>query len=257
MTAGMEITFLGHASLLVDMDGERILTDPLLRKRVWHLQRQRQITDRSFLKNISVVLISHAHSDHLDFPSLRMLDQNTRIVAPRGTAQILKKGGIHNVEEITRGESFNIGNLKITATHAEHDGARFRYSKQAETVGYMIQGTKRIYFAGDTDLFSEMEELASDLDVALLPVWGWGPNLGAGHLDPLQAAQALKLLKPALAIPIHWGTFFPFGLKWIMPRILSEPPRAFAAFAARFAPEVEVLILEPGESYRPNQPVET
>jgi L-ascorbate metabolism protein UlaG (beta-lactamase superfamily) len=256
MTTGMGITFLGHASLLIDMDGEQILTDPLLRKRVWHLQRQRQIIDQSFLDDISAVLISHAHSDHMDFPSLRMLDQDTRIIAPRGTAQLLKKGGIQNVQEIARGESFNVGKVMVTATHAEHDGARFRYSKPAETVGYMIEGAKRIYFAGDTDLFPEMAELAPDLDIALLPVWGWGPNLGSGHLDPHQAAQALKLLKPALAIPIHWGTFFPFGLKWIMPRILSEPPRAFAAFAKRFAPEVEVLILEPGESYQPTFPAE-
>ena len=252
----MEITFLGHASLLIDMDGERILTDPLLRKRVWHLQRQRQITDQSLFNDISVVLISHAHSDHMDFPSLRMLDRDLRIVAPRGTAQLLKKGGIQNVQEIARGESFNVGKLMVTATHAEHDGARFRYSKPAETVGFLIDGSQRIYFAGDTDLFSEMAELGHNLDIALLPVWGWGPNLGAGHLDPHQAAQALKLLKPTLAIPIHWGTFFPFGLKWIMPRILSEPPRAFAAFAERFAPEVEVLILEPGESYRHNLPTE-
>ena len=188
--------------------------------------------------------------DHLDLPSLRMLDDDTRIVAPRGTGQILTKGGVKNFEEISEGESFKLGKVLITATHADHDGARFRYSTPAETLGFMIEGNRKIYFAGDTDLFPEMSEFAQDLDVALLPVWGWGPTLGAGHLDPYQAAQALKLLRPALAIPIHWGTFFPFGLKWIMPRILSQPPRAFAAFAHRFTPEVKVILVEPGESYR-------
>ena len=246
----MEITFLGHASLLVEMEGQRILTDPLLRKRVWHLQRQPQEFDRALLNDLSVVLISHAHSDHLDLPSLRMLDDDTRIVAPRGTGQILRKGGVTNFEEISEGESIKLGKVLITATRADHDGARFRYSTPAETLGFMIEGNRKVYFAGDTDLFPEMAEFAGDLDVALLPVWGWGPTLGAGHLDPYQAAQALKLLRPALAIPIHWGTFFPFGLKWIMPRILSQPPRAFAAFAQRFTPEVKVLLLEPGESYR-------
>ena len=88
----MEITFLGHASLLVEMDGERILTDPLLRKRVWHLERQSQNFDPSLLEDISVVLISHGHSDHLDLPSLRMLDEDTRIVTARGTGEILRKG---------------------------------------------------------------------------------------------------------------------------------------------------------------------
>jgi len=87
-----------------------------------------------------------------------------------------------------------------------------------------------------------------NLDVALLPVWGWGPNLGPGHLDPYRAALALQLLKPRLAIPIHWGTLYPLGFIPSWAGFLRDPPHRFAWFAERLAPEVQVLILQPGES---------
>lgn len=246
----MQITFIGHASLLVEIDGERLLTDPLLRRRVWHLRRKGKISDYSQFKNLSAILISHAHSDHLDLPSLKMLDENIRILTPRGTAKFLNKGGFHNVEEMTRGEKIHLGSISIQATHAEHNGARFRFDAPGETIGYLIDGSKRVYFSGDTELFPEMSQLSDGLDIALLPVWGWGPNLGSGHLNPYEAASALTFLKPRLAIPIHWGTFFPIGLNWIMPRMLQQPPRMFASFAEKLAPEVAVRILEPGQSLR-------
>jgi L-ascorbate metabolism protein UlaG (beta-lactamase superfamily) len=248
MAGNLRITFVGHASVLIEMDGERILTDPLLRNRVWHLHRHHPQVDPELLSDLSTVLISHAHLDHLDFPSLRRLEWKNYLISPRGTAQMLEKAGVRNVVEISCGENFEIGCITITATQAEHDGARYRYSQQAESLGYLISGSSRIYFAGDTELFPEMADLARNLKVALLPVWGWGPNLGLGHMDPQQAAQALQLLQPDIAIPIHWGTFLPFGLKWLLPRILSDPPRFFASFAEKLAPEVRVIILEPGES---------
>ena len=95
-----------------------------------------------------------------------------------------------------------------------------------------------------------MATLAEDLDAALLPVWGWGPTLGPGHLDPRAAADALRLLRPRLAIPIHWGTLFPIGLDRLRGKagLLSDPPHDFAREAARLAPEVEVRLLQPGEA---------
>ena len=73
-------------------------------------------------------------------------------------------------------------------------------------MGYLIRGSHQIYFAGDTDLFEGMATLAPDLEIALVPIWGWGPSLGPGHLDPRRAAEALRLLQPLLAVPIHWET---------------------------------------------------
>jgi len=100
-----------------------------------------------------------------------------------------------------------------------------------------------VYFAGDTDLFDGMAELGP-IDVALLPVSGWGPRLPAGHLDPRGAAEALRLLRPRIAVPIHWGTFrAPFGA-----RPDDRPAREFAQAAAELAPEVEVRVLAIGET---------
>ena len=93
-----------------------------------------------------------------------------------------------------------------------------------------------------------MAELAPGLDLALLPVAGWGPTLGEGHLDPKRAARALALLRPRIAVPIHWGTLHPMGLGRLMARQLTEPPRELVRYAARLAPDVEVRVLAPGES---------
>jgi L-ascorbate metabolism protein UlaG (beta-lactamase superfamily) len=84
------------------------------------------------------------------------------------------------------------------------------------------------------------------LDLALLPVWGWGPKVGEGHLAPRTAAEALQLLRPRVAVPIHWGTFFPFWLRGHSR--LSDPPHEFARHASELAPGVDVRILQPGES---------
>jgi len=129
-----------------------------------------------------------------------------------------------------------------------HGGRRTPFGPRAETVGFEVAGGHRLYFAGDTDLFDGMEELAGELDLALLPVWGWGPSLGAGHLDPERGARAAALLAPRIAIPIHWGTFFPLGLARLRPGHLRAPPREFACQAAELAPQVEVRVLSPGES---------
>ncbi|HUS69324.1 MAG TPA: MBL fold metallo-hydrolase [Anaerolineae bacterium] len=113
-------------------------------------------------------------------------------------------------------------------------------------MGFLIRGGYQIYFGGDTDLFPEIRDLGNDLDVALLPISGWGLTLGAGHVDPLRAAQSLIHLCPRTAIPIHWGTCRPIGFRWMGLPYLSRPPRDFAGHAADLAPDVDVCILEPG-----------
>ena len=104
-----------------------------------------------------------------------------------------------------------------------------------------------MFFAGDTDLFDAMEGLVPDLDVALLPIWGWGPLIGPGHLDPSRAAEAVARLRPRVAVPIHWGTLRPF-YRGTRARFLREPAEAFVAAARERAPETTVNVLAPGES---------
>jgi L-ascorbate metabolism protein UlaG (beta-lactamase superfamily) len=118
----------------------------------------------------------------------------------------------------------------------------------ADCLGFIIHGGAKIYFPGDTRLFPAMADLAGDLDVALLPVWGWGPARGRMHMGPKEAAESLNLLRPRIAIPIHWGTYLPFWLSWAKPGFHYYPPLEFAARAKKDAPQVKVHILLPGES---------
>ena len=145
------------------------------------------------------------------------------------------------------GDTEKVGALTVTAVPARHDGGRGPGGPRAEALGYVVRGRHGVYFAGDTELFDEMSDLSGRLDVALLPVAGWGPRLGAGHMDPLQAARAASLLKPRIAIPVHWGTLLPVLASARMRGRLEEPPRVFASHLARLAPGVDVRILRPGQ----------
>ncbi|HLF26188.1 MAG TPA: MBL fold metallo-hydrolase [Anaerolineae bacterium] len=241
------LTYLGHATVLIDLDGVRLLTDPLLRQRAVHLRRRSSPIDPIGCLPVDAVLISHLHWDHLDLPSLRALGHHTRLIVPRGAARALRGWGFQRVEEIAAGETTRVGGVKVEATSAHHVGFRLPFGPRTACLGYIVRGSHQVYFAGDTDLFPGMAELGNDLDAALLPVWGWGPTLGAGHLDPWRAAEALALLRPRIAVPIHWGTFCPLGMGWARPRFLTHPPVAFAQHAAQLAPEVEVRIITPGQ----------
>ncbi|HWO80841.1 MBL fold metallo-hydrolase, partial [Gaiella sp.] len=147
-------------------------------------------------------------------------------------------------------ETLAIGAVEVEATFAAHDGSRPPYPERAPALGYAVRGSRRIYFPGDTALFPEMDGLVPELDLALIPIWGWGPTLGRGaHMDPEQGAEALALLRPRIAVPIHWGTYAPvhLGLRR-QPAFLAEPQATFVEAAAREAPGVDVRVLAPGEA---------
>ena len=241
------LRYLGHSTVLLEVDGVRILTDPLVVDRLGLLHRHTDAVAHLIDDvNIDVVLISHAHHDHLHLPSLRRCPGRPRIVVPRGLGRLASRAG-HDVMEVAAGEQFDLGGVVVDAIRADHDGRRRPFGPAADALGYRITGSTRVYFAGDTDLFPEMSDLAGTVDVTLLPVWGWGPRLGSGHLDPRRAAEAVVRIRPRLAIPIHWGTFYPFAFARIWPHPLGDPPRDFAREAARLAPQTEVRILAPGE----------
>jgi L-ascorbate metabolism protein UlaG (beta-lactamase superfamily) len=241
-----KITYVGHATVCLELNGVRLITDPLLTGRVGHLARTSPPPDVSDW-DIDAILISHLHLDHLHLPSLRRLAAGRLILAPRGSRAYLRAHGFAAVEEMEVGEVVTLRGVDIEATPANHPDRRMPGRPRTRPLGYLIHADYRIYFAGDTDLFHGMEAIGEQLDVAILPVWGWGPTLGVGHLDPFRAAKALDMLRPSLAIPIHWGTYFPRGLRSFLPRLLHHPPRAFANYAAHTAPDVQVHILEPGE----------
>jgi L-ascorbate metabolism protein UlaG (beta-lactamase superfamily) len=243
----LKIEYVGHATVVVDLDGVRLITDPLLRNRVAHLRRAVRV-DAASRRGLDAVLVSHAHYDHLDLPSLERLGKSLPVVIPRGLGGLLRKRRFESVLEVEAGETIRIGDLEIRVVPAEHQGSRGPLGASAAAVGYTIVGSSSVYFAGDTDLFDGMADIGP-VDVALIPIWGWGPGLGPGHLDPQGAAEALVKLRPRIAIPIHWGTYSPIHMNLRRaPEFLQLPPAAFALAAERVAPEVEVHVLRPGES---------
>jgi L-ascorbate metabolism protein UlaG (beta-lactamase superfamily) len=241
------ITWLGHSTVLVELDGKRVLTDPVLRDRVAHLRRTKP-ADAGMLHDLDGILISHLHYDHLDFPSLERLGRSVPVVVPRGAGGLLLRRGFEQVVEVETGEEVQLGDLVVRATRADHEGGRGFLGTEVAALGYLIRGSHRIYFAGDTDLFEDMATLSASLDVALVPIWGWGPSLGPGHLDPRRAAEALRLLRPRLAVPIHWGTYAPLGFGRLQTALLADPVTEFRRHAAELAPEVEVRVLDLGET---------
>lgn len=249
VNSAARLTYIGHATVLIEMDGVRVLTDPLLRDRLMHLRRRSWIDARAY-QHVDAVLISHLDWDHFDLPSLKLLGRATHFIVPRGAGQYLRRLGFARVDEIGIGESLQLASLRVEATRARHTSMRPVWGPRVACLGYVLHGSRQVYFAGDTDLFPEMAAIGSKLDAALLPVWGWGPTLGAGHLDPLRAAQALTLLRPRMAIPIHWGTFSPLGMGWARPAFLTHPPHVFAHHAARLAPDVAVHVATPGQPIR-------
>jgi L-ascorbate metabolism protein UlaG (beta-lactamase superfamily) len=237
------LRWLGHSTVVIELDGLRLLTDPLLRKRVFHLRRAAALPFGD-LGDIDAVLISHAHYDHLDLPSLSMVHRETTVCVPLGLGGLIRRLGFASVVELTAGQDVSFGRVTVHAVRAEHPSRRV-FGSKSEALGYVVEGERAIYFTGDTGLFRGMAQVASP-DVALLPIWGWGPFLGPDHLDPQRAAQALALIRPRMAIPVHWGTYYVPGLVRSRPASLRAPAHAFVHAAAAKAPGVKVRILPVG-----------
>jgi L-ascorbate metabolism protein UlaG (beta-lactamase superfamily) len=236
------VLWIGHATVLLELDGMRLLTDPVLLRRAGPLHNTSPVSPAS-LGHLDAVLISHVHRDHLDLPSLRGLEP-TRVLVPTGAGSHLDDR--HEVVELSSGGSTAIGPLTVSAVPALHHAARNPFGRATQALGYVVSGSRTAYFVGDSALHPEMAALAAhSLDVALLPVGGWGLTLGRGHMDARSAARALRLLRPRSAVPVHWGTLrLPFGPR-LRPDRYRLPGQEFAHAARDLAPEVDVHLLAP------------
>jgi L-ascorbate metabolism protein UlaG (beta-lactamase superfamily) len=168
------------------------------------------------------------------------------MIVPPGAGRFFERRGFRSVSELAPGQSTRVGAVTITVIQAVHDGERWG-SRGAQAIDFLLTGRRRIYFAGDTDLFDGMSALG-EVDLGLLPIWGWGPSLGPGHMNPERAARAAALIEPRIVVPIHWGTLYPRFLHHLRPRPLSAPPLEFARWMAELAPQTEVRVLAVGES---------
>lgn len=241
------VRYVGHATVLLEVPGLRILTDPFLRERLGPLRRHGPVPEPAGLGRIDVVVVSHAHPDHFDRWSLGQLRGDPLVIAPRGLGRAISRAGLRG-REVVVGESVSVApRWRVTAVAARH--WRWPAAPRASTVGYLIEGPGPIgiYFAGDTGRFSAMRALRGRVDLALLPVGSWGPHLTPGHLSPGDAARVARDIEARAVVPIHWGTLFPVGLDRLAGRRRTEPAGRFVDRLARLAPGVEAHRLEPGD----------
>ena len=259
--------FLGHSTLRLRMGGRVVLTDPVLTARIGPLRRVVPAVSPDDVRDVDLVLISHLHADHLHLGSLKLLARDTRVVVPRGAAEWLRRKGIDRVQELGVGQRLDLDGLRVTGVPADHSGHRWgprlTHGPQSRAMGHLLEADGlRVYVSGDTGLFDGMDDIAAmgPIDLAALPVWGWGPNLGPGHLDPARAADAVARLRPRVAVPVHWGTLAVTGLPQMpgpvgsrMRRLLVDPPHEFAAAVTAAAHPTTVLVVAPGESVEPER----
>ena len=232
--------------------GVTLLTDPLLTDRLIHLRRMAGPTPK-LPGAPDAVLLSHLHADHFHVPSLRAVPGEPLFVVPRGSAAFIAKSlgpeSRRRCVELAPGEEVEIGAVTVKAVEAAHDGGRGPWSRmRSVAMGFVVEGASRTWYGGDTGLFDGMSALGP-LDLALVPVGGWGPTLAAhGHLDPADGAEALRRVKAAYAVPVHYGTFWPAGMGRVRPHMFRDPGTEFARRAAVLSPDTQVRVLAQGET---------
>ena len=252
------VTWVGHSTLLVQLDGINILTDPTWSLRVGPWSGRfgvRRFTPPGIafddLPPIDLVLISHDHYDHLDEATVRRLARafNPRFVVPLGIKTWLVERGITNVSELDWSESITVKGLTIVCTPAQHGSGRaFVDSGQRLWASWVVVGSKRFYFGGDSGYAPHLAMIGNVLgpfDLAALPIGSYTPREIAHpvHMSPEEALQASRDLRSTRFIGIHWGTFE------LAREAYDEPPRRIAAEVARLQLDPRLILLpKPGET---------
>jgi len=247
-----EVTWWGHSTVWLSDSDTTLLTDPVLTDRVAHLRRMAGPAPR-LPAPPDAVLLSHLHADHFHLASLRLVPGRPQLIVPAGAAAFVRKtlgaAFAGRCVELSPGSDISVGNVTVRAVPAAHDGGRGPWSRErAVAIGFVIEGSTRTWYAGDTALFDAMSSLGP-LDLALIPVGGWGPTLDPRHhLDANLGAEALRRVKAAWAVPVHYGTLWPIGMGRMRSHMFRDPGVRFAEAAARVAPDSRVRVLAQGET---------
>ncbi|GAA4701661.1 MBL fold metallo-hydrolase [Nocardioides conyzicola] len=251
MTGGLSLTWWGHASATIALDDVRVAVDPLLSDQLFHLHRY-TAHPTAEATDADVVLVSHLHHDHLHLPSLRRFGRDVPILVPRGGESLLRDLGPDRVLPVAPGDVLEVGGATVRVLAATHDGGRGPHTRIAgPPLGFRVDAADRsAWFPGDTELREDMYDVGR-VDLALVPVGGWGPTLEDGHLDPVDGAEAVRRVGAGLAVPVHWGTFWPLGLRRLAranhQRLFVTPGERFLAAVADLTPEIRALLAVPGE----------
>jgi L-ascorbate metabolism protein UlaG (beta-lactamase superfamily) len=250
----IDVTWLGHSTVVLDIDGVRLVTDPLLRRHAGILRRRGSTPPSEAWEGADAVLLSHLHHDHADLGSLRLLRQVPILTAPQNAAWASRKGLIGQALSADRWTGVGPGEVEVKLAPAVHQARPMPHRPNAAS-GHLVRGRSgTVWVAGDTELFSGMEQLpelaGGPIDLAVLPIGGWGSRLSAGHLGPQQAAVACSLSDARCAIPVHWKTLhLPGAQSWPRGWMDAGGPE-FASALTRVASTARAVLLDIGESVR-------
>ncbi len=242
-------TWWGHSTVTVELGDTRVATDPLLTDRLLHLIRHSAAPGPAAAQ-ADLVLVSHLHHDHCHRPSLARHGSDVPILAPRGAERLLARFAGDRLLLVEPGDVVERAGVRVEVLAATHDGRRHPLSRERPpALGFRFgNDAGSCWYPGDTELRDDMADVDA-VDLALVPVGGWGPTLADGHLDPDEAARAVLRVGARWAVPVHWGTFWPAGLERVAranhERLFTSPGPRFAEALAGSA--VEAVVLAPGE----------
>lgn len=249
------VTFIGHSSFLLQVHGRKLLVDPVFSKRLIILRRQRRpgvVIDA--LPAIDIVLLTHAHMDHLDMASLRRVIRATRkltgrtpeVVVPRGVEDLVERLGFSRIHGLAWWEQIEVQGLKVTMTPCKHWGARMFRDTHRGYGGYVVEGgDQSVYHSGDTAYFDGFREIGARLkpQVALLPIGAYFPDsYRSVHTNPEEALRGFVDLGAQQMVPMHYGTFR------LGREPMEEPLQRLEAEAERLGIKGEIKILAEGET---------
>ncbi len=266
----LTLRWLGHSTVVLDLTGPpgagagaagsgpagavRLLTDPLLGRHAWPLRRRGPGPDPEHWAHPDAVLLSHLHHDHAQLSSLRPL--KVPVLTAPASAQWLQRKGVDGRPLDPAGGRQAVaagGWVGVRLVEADHHHRPMPH-RPNDAHGYLIDAPGLVvWFAGDTALMPSFATLAeragAPVDVAVVPVSGWGPRLSAGHLDPEQAAEACALVGARAAVPVHWGTLHAPAGRHLPRGWMTTPGAHFVRALRRVAPRCEPVLLRPGQAH--------
>ena len=241
------VTWIGHASFLLQTQGLSVLIDPNWAKWMKVIKRMKHpglaLHD---LPNIDLVLVTHAHFDHLDRKTLREVARDQPIVVPFEVGNLVHDLGFHSVHELHYWECYEHGPLRITLTPCHHWGARMLHDSHRGFGGFVIEVAGRaIFHCGDTAYFDGFKEIGErhPIDVALMPIGAYDPPSGREvHMNPEEAVRAFMDLGARRMVPMHYGTFR------LSYEPLHEPPQRLLACAREHGIEEKISVMTEGRT---------